>query len=186
MVAAGADILGLNVPETNPLFLAVLTIHVLAALSCVVSGAVAALSAKGSVRHVRSGGIYYWSLGLVFVTATTMAAMRWTEDYQLFVIGAIAMTAATIGYLHRRLRRPGDTAHITGMGTSYIALLTAFYVDNGKNLPLWSHLPHIAYWVLPSLIGLPLLARAVRRAHAPTGAHGATPTAPSTAQHDPA
>jgi hypothetical protein len=184
MVAAGADILGIKVPETDPVFLAVLAIHVLAALLCVVSGAVAALSAKGSGRHIRSGRVYYWSLGIVFVTATTMAAMRWAEDYHLFVIGSIAIAAGSVGYLHRRLRRPGDAVHITGMGGSYIALLTAFYVDNGKNLPLWSHLPHIAYWVLPSLIGLPLLARAVRRAHAPTGAHGATPTAPSTAQHD--
>ena len=27
------------------------------------------------------------------------------------------------------------------MGASYILLLTAFYVDNGKNLPLWRELP---------------------------------------------
>jgi hypothetical protein len=81
-----------------------------------------------------------------------------------------------------RLRRPGDAVHITGMGSSYIALLTAFYVDNGKNLPLWSHLPHIAYWVLPNMIGVPLLARALRRAHAPRRAHDAIPTAPM-AQH---
>jgi hypothetical protein len=103
-----------------------------------------------------------------------MAAMRWADDYQLLVIGSIAITAGSIGYLHRRRRRPGDTVHITGMGTSYIALS-----------PLWSHLPQIAYrvLVLPSLIGLPLVARAVRRSHAPTGAYGATPTAPPTAQH---
>jgi hypothetical protein len=145
---------------------------------------VAALSAKGSVRHVRSGRVYYWSLAVVFATATAMAAMRWAEDYHLFVIGSIAITAGSVGYLHRRLRRSGDAVHITGMGTSYIALLTAFYVDNGKNLPLWSHLPRIAYWVLPSLIGLPLLARAVRRAHTPAGAPSARSTnTPPAAQH---
>jgi uncharacterized membrane protein len=181
MVAAGADILGLKVPETNPVFLAVLGLHVLAALLCVVAGALAALSAKGSLRHVRSGRIYYWSLGAVFATATTMAAMRWTEDYHLFVIGSIAMIAASVGYLHRRLRRPGDAAHINGMAGSYIALLTAFYVDNGKNLPLWSHLPHIAYWVLPTLIGVPLVARSLRRRRNATFAHAATvPAPPST------
>ena len=106
MVAAGADILGIKVPETDPVFLAVLAIHVPAALVSVVSGAVAALSTKGSARHIRSGRVYYWSLGLVFVTATTMAAMRWAEDYHLFVIGSIAFTAGSVGYLHRRLRRP--------------------------------------------------------------------------------
>jgi hypothetical protein len=163
MLAASVDILGLKVPETNPLFLAALSLHVVAAILCVVAGATAALSAKGSVRHIRSGRIYYWSLAVVFATATTMAAMRWAEDYYLFIIGSIAITSGSIGYLHRRLRRPGDAIHITGMGASYIALLTAFYVDNGKNLPLWSHLPHLAYWLLPSLIGVPLIARALKR-----------------------
>jgi hypothetical protein len=163
MLAASVDILGLKVPETNPLFLAALSLHVVAAILCVVAGATAALSAKGSVRHIRSGRIYYWSLAVVFATATTMAAMRWAEDYYLFIIGSIAITSGSIGYLHRRLRRPGDAIHITGMGVSYIALLTAFYVDNGKNLPLWSHLPHLAYWLLPGIVGAPLIARALRR-----------------------
>jgi hypothetical protein len=34
---------------------------------------------------------------------------------------------------------------------------TAFYVDNGKNLPLWRELPEIAFWFLPSAIGVPLI-----------------------------
>src|SRR6266568_987697 len=63
------------------------------------------------------------------------------------ITGAVAFTAATIGYLHRRLRRPGDTGHIAGMGTAYIAMLTAFYVDNGPHLPLWDRLPTVAFWL---------------------------------------
>ena len=43
------------------------------------------------------------------------------------------------------------------MGISYIAMLTAFYVDNGKNLPIWRDLPPVAYWLLPSAVGLPLI-----------------------------
>jgi hypothetical protein len=50
------------------------------------------------------------------------------------------------------------------MGLSYIAMLTAFYVDNGPHLPLWDRLPTIAFWMLPSAIGAPLIARAVPRA----------------------
>jgi hypothetical protein len=49
------------------------------------------------------------------------------------------------------------------MGGSYIALLTGFYVDNGPFLPLWNRLPHLSYWLLPSLIGVPLIRRALRR-----------------------
>ena len=50
------------------------------------------------------------------------------------------------------------------MGLSYIAMLTAFYVDNGPHLPLWDRLPTIAFWLLPSIIGTPITARAVSRA----------------------
>jgi hypothetical protein len=49
------------------------------------------------------------------------------------------------------------------MGTSYILLLTAFYVDNGKNLPLWKELPQIAFWLLPSAIGAPIILYVLRR-----------------------
>jgi hypothetical protein len=56
-----------------------------------------------------------------------------------------------------------DRLHLVGMSTSYILLLTAFYVDNGKHLPLWRTLPHLTYWLLPSAIGLPLIARALAR-----------------------
>jgi hypothetical protein len=47
------------------------------------------------------------------------------------------------------------------MGTSYILLLTAFYVDNGRNLPLWRNLPPIAYWVLPAVVGILIIVRAL-------------------------
>ena len=75
--------------------------------------------------------------------------MRWAQDWYLFVLGAVAFTAATIGYLHRRRHRPGDTGHIAGMGIAYTAMLTAFYVDNGPHLPLWDRLPILAFWLLP-------------------------------------
>jgi hypothetical protein len=42
------------------------------------------------------------------------------------------------------------------MGASYILLLTAFYVDNRKNLPLRRELPQIAFWFLPAVIGSPI------------------------------
>jgi hypothetical protein len=49
------------------------------------------------------------------------------------------------------------------MGVSYVLLLTAFYVDNGSNLPLWRTLPPIAFWLLPSAVGLPIIAYALLR-----------------------
>ena len=71
----------------------------------------------------------------------------------------VTVIAATIGYRHRRRHRPGDTGHIAGMGIAYVAMLTAFYVDNGPHLPLWDRLPVITFWQLPSAIGAPIIAR---------------------------
>jgi hypothetical protein len=163
MVTA-SRILGDQVGSTAPVFLAFLAIHVIAGLTAVITGAIAALARKGSRRHVRAGSGYYRAITLVFATATALAIMRWRQDYYLFVMGAIAFTAATVGYQHRRRHRPGDTTHITGMGIAYTAMLTAFYVDNGPHLPLWDRLPTLAFWLLPSAIAAPLIARAVLRA----------------------
>ena len=49
------------------------------------------------------------------------------------------------------------------MGLSYVLLLTAFYLDNGRNLPLWRELPQWAFWVLPSAIGGPIIVYALLR-----------------------
>jgi hypothetical protein len=169
MVTA-SRILGDQVGSTAPVFLAFLAIHVISGLTAVITGATAALARKGSPRHVRAGRWYYRAISVVFATATILAAMRWRQDYHLFIIGAVAFTAATIGYQHRRRHRPGDTGHITGMGVAYVAMLTAFYVDNGPHLPLWDHLPTLAFWLLPTAIGAPIIARAVIRArHAAIG-----------------
>jgi hypothetical protein len=53
--------------------------------------------------------------------------------------------------------------HMTGMGFSYILMLIAFYVDNGKQLPLWKDLPHFTYWLLPLAAGLPFIVHALLR-----------------------
>ncbi|MBO0776696.1 MAG: hypothetical protein J2P34_10300 [Actinobacteria bacterium] len=157
-------ILGDQVGSTTPLFLGFLAVHVLAGLTAVVSGAAAALARKGGPRHIRAGRWYYRAITVVFATATALAVMRWRQDYYLFLIGAVAFTAATAGYLHRRWRRPGDTGHIAGMGTGYVAMLTAFFIDNGPHLPLWDRLPAVAFWLLPPAIGVPLITRAIVRA----------------------
>jgi hypothetical protein len=163
-----SHILGDEVGSTAPLFLAFLAVHVAGGLTAVATGAMAALSRKGSSRHVRAGRWYYRAITVVFATATILAVMRWRQDYYLFIIGAVAFIAATIGYQHRRGHHPGDTGHIAGMGVAYIAMLTAFYVDNGPHLPLWDRLPTLAFWVLPSAVGVPIIARAVIRARQAT------------------
>jgi hypothetical protein len=153
---------GIEIPSNNPVFLAIVGVHVLLGLACTITGIVAMLSAKRPGRHPLFGSIYFWCLSGVFVTATALAAVRWAEDYHLFILGTLAFAAAYLGRMARRRRwRNWVRLHITGMGTSYILLLTAFYVDNGKSLPLWRDLPPIVYWLVPAAVGIPLIVRAL-------------------------
>jgi hypothetical protein len=176
-VVTASRILGDEVGSTAPAFLAVLAVHVIAGLAAVITGAIAALARKGGPRHVRAGRWFYRAIAAVFATAAALAAMRWAQDWYLLVLGGVAFAAATAGYLHRRRHRPGDTGHIAGMGIAYTAMLTAFYVDNGPHLPLWDRLPALAFWLLPTAIAAPLIARAITRARngPPRGEPGTPP-----------
>jgi uncharacterized membrane protein len=157
-------IAGIPLPSDSPIFLSVLGIHVALGLACVVTGAIAMLSPKGPGRHPQLGTTYYWALAAVFGTASILSAMRWAETYHLIVLGALSFVAATLGRTARRRRwRNWVRVHIASLGASYVFLLTAFYVDNGPNLPLWNRLPQIAFWLLPAVVGAPLVLRALLR-----------------------
>jgi uncharacterized membrane protein len=156
--------LGIVVPDESSTFLVLVAVHVAIALAAVVAGLVAMGARKGVGLHSRFGALYYWLSSGVFVTATALSAMRWAHDRHLFVLGALAFASATFGRLSlRAARRSRLSVHLSAMGVSYILLLTAFYVDNGKNLPLWRELPAILYWTLPAMIGIPVIARALLR-----------------------
>jgi hypothetical protein len=162
MDAGITNLFGVVIPSANPVFLTVVGVHILLGLACTVSGLVAMLSQKRAGRHPRCGTIYFWCLAGVFLTAAGLAAVRWAQDYHLFILGALSFAAACLGRQARRDRwRHWVKLHISGMGASYILLLIAFYVDNGKSLPLWKELPPIAYWLLPAAVGLPLIVRAL-------------------------
>ena len=92
---------------------------------------------------------------------TVLSVMRWAENYHLFILGTLAFTAASVGRTaHRQRWRDWGRLHIASMGSSYVLLLTA---DNGPSLPLWRELPPIAFWILPTAFGLPIIIRALLR-----------------------
>ena len=155
---------GLPIPSTSKVFLATVGFHVLFGLACVATGALAMLSRKGRGRHSAFGKAYFWGLAAVSISSAALAMTRWADDYPLFTLAALSMTSAGLGRTALRRRWPHWVRlHMSGMGVSYILLLTAFYVDNGKNLPLWRALPQIAFWLLPSAVGLPILGYALLR-----------------------
>ena len=151
-------IAGIPIPFHNPVLLAILAVHVAAGLAGVISGILAMVNKKGPGRHSSFGLLYYRCLLVMFVTALILAVTRSTEDYYLAIFAILAFAAASQGRaaLHgdRRFR---IKMHISGMGLSYTLMLAAFYMDNGKNLPLWRDLPAFSYWMAPGAIGAALI-----------------------------
>lgn len=162
-------------PSTHPGLSALIVVHIAVGLTAVICGATAMLSPKRPGRHPVAGRCYLLALIALFATAVALALTRPHTAY-LLILGAVALAAAGVGYTARRIRWHGWLRfHITGMATSYIAILTAFYVDNGPRLPLWKLLPPVTFWFLPSAVGLPLLLRALRRHTDRASRHRAPP-----------
>jgi hypothetical protein len=156
------DFFGIPIPDEGPVFLVAVGVHIIAGITCVVSGIAAMVSRKGGRIHITFGRVYVGGIAVVFATMAVMAVIRWPLDNHLAVMGIVALVATGFGLLNRR-RHGSDTWHILAMGVSYVALLTAFYVDNGPALPVWSLLPPWVFWVLPTIVGAPLIARAIGR-----------------------
>ena len=157
------NVAGIEIPSNDPIFLeVVLGIHIPLGLTCAVIGLVAMFSKKGRGQHSTCGKIYFWCLLALALSATYLSLAHWAENYHLFVLGILSFALVWFGRTAMQRHWPyGVRLHITGMGLSYIVLLVAFYVDNGKQLPLWRNFPHFTYWLLPLAFGLPLVIRAL-------------------------
>ncbi|MFI5913379.1 hypothetical protein [Dactylosporangium sp. NPDC051541] len=157
-------VFGLEIPDAGPVFAVALVLHVAAGLTCVAAGTLAATARKERGRNPRAGRVYLYGLGVVFMTATVMSVIRWPHDAHLLAVAVVASGLGMTGWWARQRRGRGWVRwHAIGMGGSFIALLTGFYVDNGPQLPVWDRLPPIAFWFLPAAVGIPLLYFAVRR-----------------------
>ncbi|MBI3438493.1 MAG: DUF2306 domain-containing protein [Proteobacteria bacterium] len=158
------QVLGLVVHSDDPLFLTMVGLHVIVGLVAVLAGLVAMFSPKRRGRHSRWGTTYFWATVAIFSSATVLTYLRGPEDFRVLALGAAAFASAWVGRSARRGRWHNSVrVHIAGMGMSYVFMLTAFYVETGDQLPIWKDLPSILYWVLPVLVGLPLIARALIR-----------------------
>jgi hypothetical protein len=138
--------------------------HGLFAIAAVLGGLIAMINPKRRGRHSSFGTVYYWSLVGVFISATILSIVRWTDDYHLFFLGAASLGSATLARMAARAHpKYWARLHAGGMSLSYLLLLIAFYVDNGKNLPLWRDLPPFMYWLLPIVVAAPLIIRVFLR-----------------------
>jgi hypothetical protein len=154
-----------------------LTVHISSGTLGLLAGPLAMLLPKRRGWHPRIGRVYQLCVALICVTAVGLAVMQ-PALWWLGVIAVVTWAAALAGWQLGRRRPPGWLPwHISLMCGSYISLVTALFVVN-----LGVHA--IIAWVLPTMVGSPLIARAAYRAatsptspQAPRAPHERTPAA---------
>ena len=163
-MAFNGEIFGLPIPDAGPIFATALVIHILCGLTAVIAGALAATARKQPGRHPLAGRVYLWG---------PSANLCHRDDH-----GRDTLARRRPPIRHRRhcvqprpVRIPRSPTPPTGLGTSprhrHGRLLhrpTHRLLRRQWSLPPpWDRLPHLTYWLLPSLIGGPLIWRTLRR-----------------------
>src|SRR6476660_4631864 len=91
-------VLGIPIPSTDPLFLAIVGVH--------------------DLVGTRRGTTYFWFLSGVFVTMSALSFMRWAENNHLFILGVLSFASALFGRTAVRRRwHQWPKLHLTAMGT---------------------------------------------------------------------
>jgi uncharacterized membrane protein HdeD (DUF308 family) len=144
-------------------------LHVTAGAAGLAAGPVAMLVPKGRL-HARLGLAYQGCVAVLTATALGLVLFDPARLAALGVIAVLTEAAALGGWLLARRRPAGRQAwHVRLMAGSYVSFVTAFLVVQ------W---PHPVSWVLPTLVGSPLIAwasaRAARRGIASLGDPAAT------------
>lgn len=129
-----------------------LSIHVISGSLALLAGPVAMAVPKRRGWHPRAGTWYVALTAVLCMSAIGLAVLR-PAVWWLGIIAVATLAAALAGRQMRRQRpRYWLPWHISLMCGSYISLLTALLVVNlGLGDPI--------AWILPTIVGSPLIAR---------------------------
>lgn len=133
--------------------------HVVAGTAGLLIGPLAMAVPKRAGWHTRLGLAYQGAAAVMTTTALAMAVLEPARLWWLGLIAVATEVTALAGWREQRRRAPGWLArHVRLMCGSYVSFVTAALVVN-LSTPL--------AWVVPTVIGSPLIALAAARATRP-------------------
>ena len=110
------------------------------------------------MHRSRAGAAYHWSVLAVSLTALALVALDWPSLWWLSILAAVSYGLALLSLLAAEWRGRGwIRAYAHGQGGSYIALVTALLVVSLDGPA------STAAWIVPTLVGLPLIEWRVAR-----------------------
>lgn len=135
-----------------------LSVHVASGAVGLVLGPVAMFSDKRPGRHTLVGDTYHWVFLALFLSAVALAILNWDEVWWLALVGLFSYSFALVGYLAARRRwHEWLQWHVAAQGGSYIAMVTALLVVNWNDVTGASGFESVVPWVVPTLVGSPIL-----------------------------
>lgn len=109
----------------------------------------------------KAGNANWLDWSIMFLTLLVSSYMLYTRDVILVVFGAISIIMIYSDFRFFRQSNHSKQAwlfrHIGKMSGAYIATVTAFLVTNVH------FLPQLAVWLLPTVIGSPIIAYTIRK-----------------------
>ncbi|MGI8549830.1 MAG: hypothetical protein ACR2PL_03375 [Dehalococcoidia bacterium] len=132
-----------------------LFIHICAGVTGLLLGPLAMTARKRRGLHTRAGTAYQVAVAVLTASAVGLAMLAWDRLWWFVLIAAGTEAAALGGLWVRRRRFAGWLPwHVSLMCGSYVSFVTALLVVNWGS-PL--------AWILPTVIGSPLITRAAAR-----------------------
>jgi hypothetical protein len=74
------------------LYKTILCFHIVSGATALISGLVVMAAPKAGTVHRKTGGLYFWSMTLVFITTLMMLALKPTKE-NLWFLGAVGMVS---------------------------------------------------------------------------------------------
>ena len=128
--------------------------HVTAGAAALVLGPIALWAPKRVGLHSRMGDLYFAMVTAVCASAVVLAGLRWAESAFFLPIAVGTYAFALPGYLAAKRRWRGWLLmHVIGQTSSYVALVTAFIVNNIQAIAGVHGVPFAVRALVPMFLG---------------------------------
>jgi len=145
------------------MFGTILNIHIAVGTIGLLLGPAVLFGRKRRSAHPILGEIYHGVMFGICATAVTLAFLNWSQLQAFLYIGTGSYAFALVGYVAGKVRwRNWLATHVIGQCGSYIAIVTAVLVVNWKRLPGSGGGDSVWSWLLPTLVGTPIIFWLVR------------------------